>query len=97
MEAGGCVYILSNKNRTTLYTGVTSDLYTRIFDHKNRVFLKSFTSRYNCDILVYYKFYPRIEEAIAFEKKIKAGSRLNKINLINSLNPGWEDLYDTIC
>ena len=96
MESGGCVYIVTNKNRTTLYTGVTSDLYSRAHQHKTHFFPKSFTTRYNCEILVYYKFYPLIEEAIAFEKKIKAGSREKKIALINDMNPDWTDLFEEL-
>ena len=96
MEYGGCVYIVTNKNKTTLYTGVTSDLYSRIWQHKNHVYPKSFTSRYNCHYLVYYRFYTSIEEAIAYEKAIKAGSRQNKIKLIESINPDWIDLFDSI-
>jgi len=96
MERGGCVYITTNKNHTVLYTGVTSDIIGRVWQHKNKVYPKSFTARYNCDKLVYYLFYPHIEEAIAAEKSIQAGSRKNKINLINSLNPNWVDLYDDL-
>lgn len=96
MESGGCVYIITNKNRTTLYTGVTSDLYTRIHQHKTHFFANSFASKYNCEYLVYYQFYPLIEEAIAFEKKIKAGSRTKKEALINSINPQWKDLFDEL-
>jgi len=96
MERGGCVYIMTNKNHTVLYTGVTSDIIGRVWQHKNKVYPKSFTARYNCDKLVYYLFYPHIEEAIAAEKSIQAGSRKNKINLINSLNPKWFDLYDDL-
>jgi putative endonuclease len=96
MEYGGCVYIMTNKNHTVLYTGVTSDIIGRIWQHKNKVYPKSFTARYNCDKLVYHFFYSRIEEAIANEKAIQAGSRKNKINLINSLNPNWIDLYDDL-
>ncbi len=96
MERGGCVYIMTNKNHTTLYTGVTSDLETRIWEHKNHVYPTSFTAKYNLEILVYFEFYTRIEEAIAFEKQIKAGSRAKKEDLINSMNPEWKDLYDEI-
>ena len=93
MKTGGCVYILTNKNRTVFYTGVSADLTGRIYQHKTKHYPRSFTAKYNCDILVYYCFYPRIEEAISAEKAIKGGSRLKKIILINEMNPEWEDLY----
>ncbi|HZX59862.1 MAG TPA: GIY-YIG nuclease family protein [Mucilaginibacter sp.] len=94
MVRGGCVYIMTNKMHTVLYTGVTSDIIGRVWKHKNKAYPKSFTAKYNCDKLVYYYFYPRIEEAIATEKAIQAGNRKNKIRLINSINPEWVDLYD---
>ncbi len=78
MERGGCVYIMTNKNQTTLYTGVTSDLHNRIYEHKNSIFSNSFTSRYNLDKLVYYKFYSRIEEAIEVEKLINRAPEKRK-------------------
>lgn len=96
MERGGCVYIMTNKNHTVLYTGVTSDLFTRVWEHKNGVYLNSFTSKYKCFKLVYYSFYANIEEAIAEEKKIKAGSRQAKINLITHMNRDWNDLYEIL-
>jgi len=95
-EKGGCVYIMTNKLHTVLYVGVSSDLPGRVWQHKNKFYPNSFTAKYNCDKLVYYCFYPRIEEAIATEKAIKGGNRKNKINLINSLNPLWLDLYDEL-
>src|SRR5271165_5959250 len=95
-QQGGCVYIMTNKMHTVLYVGVTSDLTGRVWQHKNKTFPKSFTAKYNCDKLVYYFFYSRIEEAIAVEKAIKGGNRKNKINLVNSLNPQWLDLYDEL-
>lgn len=92
MERGGYVYIMTNKHHTTLYTGVTSELQVRINQHKSKEFPNSFTSKYNCDKLVYYCDFPTIEEAIAEEKRIKGGSRQDKIDLINKMNPKWEDL-----
>jgi putative endonuclease len=88
-----CVYIMTNKYNTILYTGVTSDLIKRISEHKEKS-LSGFTSRYNITKLVYYEEYATMPEAIAREKQIKGGSRQKKINLINSLNPEWKDLYD---
>ena len=92
MEAGGYIYILTNKNHTVLYTGVTGNLIKRIQEHKEHKF-KGFTSKYNIEKLVYFEAFNSIIEAIAREKQIKAGSRLIKINLINKSNPLWKDLY----
>ena len=72
MERGGCIYILTNKNHTVLYIGVTSELQPRIYDHKAKRSRKSFTARFNVDRLVYYESFHSIEEAIAREKQLKA-------------------------
>ena len=96
MKYGGSVYILTNKYHTVLYTGVTSDLKKRIYQHKNKEFKGSFTSNYNCDKLVYFESFIRIEEAIAREKQIKAGSRKAKEELITGTNPEWKDLWEVI-
>ncbi|SOD19745.1 GIY-YIG nuclease family protein [Pedobacter xixiisoli] len=96
MERGGLVYIITNKLNTVLYTGVTSDILSRILQHKNKEYSLGFTAKFNCDKLVYYCFYPTIEDAIAEEKRIKGASRLSKIKLIKSLNPEWKDLFDEI-
>jgi len=93
-KQGGCVYIMTNIYHNVLYVGVTSELIARVWDHKNKTYPKSFTAKYNCDKLVYYLFYPRIEEAIAVEKTLKGSSRKAKQNLVSSLNPNWIDLYD---
>ena len=93
MQRGGCVYIITNLTHSVLYTGVTSDIIGRIWEHRNKTHPKSFTAKYNCTKLVYYFFYAHIEEAIAAEKMLKAGSRESKIDLINELNPDWKDLY----
>ncbi|MCR8561125.1 GIY-YIG nuclease family protein [Mucilaginibacter sp. BJC16-A38] len=87
---------MTNKRHSVLYVGVTSDLVSRVWDHKTHLYPNSFTAKYNCEKLVYYYFYSRIEEAIAVEKAIKGGSRNAKIALINSLNPEWLDLYDKL-
>lgn len=92
MKYGGCVYILTNKYHTVLYTGVTSDLKKRLYQHKIKEFKMSFTANYNCDKLVYYENFNRIEEAIAKEKLIKGGSRKAKELLITKSNPQWNDL-----
>jgi putative endonuclease len=86
-QRGGCVYIITNIEHAVLYTGVTSDIITRIWQHKNKIYPNSFTAKYNCNKLVYYQSYAHIEEAIAAEKLIKGGSRQSKLNLIGSLNP----------
>ncbi len=93
---GGCVYIVTNKTHTVLYTGVTSDLYSRMVQHKEKKFPNSFTSKYNCDKLVYYAPLHSIEEAIAEEKRIKGGNRQQKISLIESQNPEWNDLWEIV-
>jgi putative endonuclease len=96
MQRGGCVYIITNKNNSVLYTGVTSDIINRISDHKNKTYPQSFAAKYNCNKLVYYLFYPHIEEAIAAEKALKGGNRQMKVKLVEELNPEWKDLYDDL-
>lgn len=86
------VYILTNQYNTVLYTGVTSDLYHRIMEHREKVY-PGFTSRYNVHKLVYFEEFGDISDAIAREKQIKAGSRQKKLDLINSINPNWDDLW----
>ena len=97
MERGGYIYILTNKNNTTLYVGVTAHLRDRIYEHKTVADPKSFTARYNLNKLVYYECHSFIEEAIAREKQLKGGSRKKKEELINSMNPDWKELYEGIC
>ena len=75
MERGGCVYIMTNKNNTVLYIGVTSVLKERTYEHQTKKYKKSFTAKYNADKLVYYEYFSSIEEAIAREKQLKSGSR----------------------
>ena len=87
------VYILSNKRNGTLYVGVTSNLVKRIFEHKEKV-VNGFSAKYNLDLLVYYEEWWSIEEAIQREKKLKAGNRKKKLNLIESINPDWKDLSE---
>jgi len=96
MVRGGAIYIMTNKNNTVLYTGVTSDLKRRIYEHKNHLYKNSFTDKYNIEKLIYFETLHSIEEAILREKQIKAGSRNKKIDLINSINPKWNDLYPEI-
>ncbi|MEO8171858.1 MAG: GIY-YIG nuclease family protein [Sediminibacterium sp.] len=93
MKKGGFVYILTNPLHSVLYTGVTSDLISRMQQHIYKYYPDCFTAKYNTTILVYYQFYSTINEAILEEKRIKAGSRQQKILLINSMNPIWDDLW----
>ena len=86
--------MVTNQHNTVIYTGVTSDLNGRIWEHKTKVFPKSFTAKYNCDKIVWYEVFPTIMEAIEREKQIKAGSRKKKEALINKLNPEWKDLWE---
>ena len=88
-------YILTNKNKTVLYVGMTSKLKKRVTQHKEK-FYKGFTSKYNVDRLMYYELYDRPMDAIRREKQLKAGSRQKKIDLINAFNPEWRDLYDDL-
>ena len=90
-----CVYILTNHKNTVLYTGVTNDLQIRVYEHKNKL-VEGFTKRYNLTRLVYYELCVDIEGTIIREKQIKAGSRQNKIKLIDSINRDWHDLYDEL-
>jgi putative endonuclease len=87
------VYILTNKNNTVFYTGVTNDLQRRVIEHRSGNG-SSFTKKYKIGKLVYYETGDDILSAIRREKAIKGGSRKKKIELINSLNPQWEDLYE---
>jgi putative endonuclease len=87
------VYILTSKRSGTLYTGVTSNLAQRIYQHKNNI-MKGFTFKYSCKLL---ELFDGMYEAIVREKQIKAGSRLKKLMLVESINPNWIDLYDKIC
>jgi putative endonuclease len=89
------VYIMTNQNNTVLYTGVTSELQAKIFQHKSKS-VRSFTSRYNIGKLVYFEELPDAIVAIKREKQIKGGSRQKKLDLINKLNPAWRDLYEDL-
>jgi len=95
MEKIPCVYILANRKNGTLYTGVTSNLSKRIHEHKTGI-ADSFTKRYKISILVYYEVAETMIGAIEREKQIKAGTRKNKIKLIESVNLYWNDLSDKI-
>jgi putative endonuclease len=96
MHTESYVYLLANKHNNVLYTGVTSDLIRRVYEHRNKL-VKGFTQKYNVDRLVYYEACANIVVAIEREKQIKAWSRKKKDDLIYALNPEWDDLYRSIC
>lgn len=89
------IYILTNFENGTLYTGVTNDLVKRIYEHKNKL-VEGFSKKYDLTKLVYYEIFDSIEDAIVREKQIKGGSRKKKLQLINNFNKEWKDLYDSI-
>lgn len=97
MMKPGFIYIVTNKNHTTLYMGVTSNLPERILAHKQKRYQNSFSAKYNLDKLVYYEAFQEIGGAIGREKQLKAGSRKKKLELIENINPEWEDLYERVC
>jgi putative endonuclease len=90
------VYIMTNRNNSVLYTGVTSNIKDRINQHKSKKHSNSFSSRYNICKLVYYESYGSIVDAIKREKLIKGGSRKKKVDLITGMNPEWIDLSITL-
>lgn len=95
MDKPGIVYILTNWHRKVLYTGVTSSIAKRMYEHRNGL-TKGFTTKYKTKTLVYYEVWEDIEYAILREKQIKAGARADKIRLIEKQNPQWEDLYPKV-
>ncbi|WP_026595765.1 GIY-YIG nuclease family protein [Methyloferula stellata] len=90
-----CVYIMASQRNGTLYTGVTANLSRRAFEHREGL-VKGFTSAYDCKRFVWYEYYDLMIDAIAREKQIKGGSRAKKLALIESFNPEWNDLYDSL-
>ena len=88
-----CVYIITNFKRTTFYVGVTSDIVNRIREHREGIYVNSFSKRYRLKYLVYVSFFESMEEAIAREKQIKGWSRDRKLILIQGTNPKMQDLY----
>ena len=90
------VYILCSKRNGTLYTGITSDLVKRVYEHKNN-FVDGFTKKYHVHHLVWYEIHDSAETAIAREKQIKKWKRTWKLELIEQINPKWIDLYESIC
>ncbi len=95
MKGQPCVYILASRRNGTLYTGVTSDLARRVWQHKADV-VPSFTKRYGIHLLVYVEMHDTMEAAITREKQIKEWKRTWKLQLIEKMNPTWRDLFDEI-
>ena len=93
MEKESYVYILFSRRNGTLYTGVTSSLKRRVYEHKTKLHPTSFTAKYDVDKLGYYEEHNSIKEAIEREKQIKGGPRASKLALIENMNPHWEDLF----
>jgi putative endonuclease len=91
-----CVYILCNKRNGTLYTGVTSDIVKRVYEHKHGL-VEGFTKKYNVHRLVCYEIHESAESAIVREKQLKKWKRAWKLELIEKENPQWIDLYEMIC
>jgi putative endonuclease len=89
------VYIMANKRNGTIYTGVTSNLSRRAWEHREAL-VSGFTARYGCKLLVWFEFHVSMQDAIAREKQIKAGSRKKKLTLIEASNPSWRDLYEDL-
>ena len=89
------LYIMTNRNNTVLYTGITSDLKRRIYEHKEKL-AEGFTKKYNLTKLVYYEVFQDSLNAIQREKQIKGGSRKKKVALINDMNPAWKDLDEDL-
>ena len=96
MRTESYLYLLANKHNNVLYTGVTNDLIRRVYEYKNKL-VAGFTQKYNVDRLVYFEVCSGIVVAIEREKQIKGWSRKKKQDLINTLNPEWDDLYRSLC
>lgn len=90
------VYIVTNKNRTVLYIGVSNDLQRRLFEHENGL-VPGFSKKYNCKHLVYYEHFQQIEDAINREKEIKKWRREKKNFLIETINSNWDFLNERVC
>ena len=96
MKDGGFVYIMTNKRNGTLYIGSTSDLIGRVFEHKHRVYPKSFTAKHRLNKLVYFEWHKSIKNMVYRERQMKEWNRNWKIRLIIQQNPGWKDLYNDL-
>ena len=95
MDKQPAAYIVTSKRNGTLYIGVTSDLVKRIWEHNNDM-VEGFTKRYDVHRLVWYELHATMESAIKREKQLKNWKRKWKLELIESINPDWKDLYNTI-
>jgi putative endonuclease len=95
MERSFCIYIMTNKHNTTIYTGVTNNLFGRVDQHRKGE-IKGFTQKYNLHKLVYYEVFEYAESAILREKQIKSWKRKKKFDLISSSNPEWKDLFSEL-
>lgn len=95
VEKRPCVYIMANKRNGAIYTGVTSDLPHRAWQHREGT-ADGFTKRYGCKMLVWFERHETMDSAIMREKQIKAGSRKKKLGLIETDNPEWCDLFEDI-
>ncbi|OGX06662.1 MAG: GIY-YIG nuclease [Omnitrophica bacterium RIFCSPLOWO2_12_FULL_50_11] len=95
MNKEPCVYLMASRRNGTLYTGVTSNLAKRVWEHKNNV-VEGFTKRYGVHRLVWYEPHPNMESAIRREKRVKEWKRRWKLELIESLNPDWQDLFEEL-
>ncbi len=95
MQRQPCVYLLASRRNGTLYTGVTSNLVKRVWEHKSHV-IEGFSSKYAVTTLVWYEVHETMESAICREKAIKNWKRAWKINAIENINPLWRDLYDDL-
>ena len=90
------VYLLTNDTNVALYTGVTNDLIRRVYEHRQNFDPQSFTARYRIHKLVYYESCSDVRSAIEREKQIKGWNRKRKNKLVESMNPNWKDLYETL-
>ena len=90
------VYMLTNKHKNVLYTGITNDLIRRMYEHRNHLDKDSFTAKYKVTQLVYFEQTTDVRSAIEREKQIKSWKRERKNELIERMNPKWEDLYSSI-
>ena len=94
MEKFGYIYIMTNRNKTVLYIGVTNNLVRRVYEHKNHLIKNSFSDKYNLECCIYYEEFPYFEMAIHREKEFKKWNRQKKDALINQKNPEWKELVN---
>lgn len=96
MKGGGYIYIMTNKNKTTLYVGVTSDLHSRVIRLNQHYFSRKISGKYNHGICIYYEYHQNVDRALARVKQIKELRREKKEELVNTMNPAWKDLWGQI-